>query len=177
MKGSLRKNPAIIMSHLPTPVGNLHIASWEGAVCFVGFEKKGYREEMYAYLGRYLKGFDVLHEKGEHARMHEQFEKYFQGKLKKFRMKTHLFGTEFQLQVWTALRAIPYGTTTSYKAVAEMIGNPDAPRAVGGAVGKNPIPIVIPCHRVIGESGSLVGFGGGIERKKLLLRLEGALLV
>ena len=103
--------------------------------------------------------------------------RYFEGKLKKFRIKTVLHGTEFQLQVWTALRSIPYGTTTTYKAIAEDIGNPDATRAAGGAIGKNPLPVIIPCHRVIGVDGSLVGFEGGIERKKILLRLEGALLV
>jgi O-6-methylguanine DNA methyltransferase len=174
---SLRKPAIIILSHLPSPLGNLHIATCDGAVCFLGFEHKGYREELYAYLGRYLKHFEVKAEKGEHAAVHNQLQRYFEGRVKKFRIKTHLFGTEFQLQVWTALRAISYGTTTSYRAIADVIGNPDAPRAVGQAVGKNPISIVIPCHRVIGEDGMLVGYAGGIERKKKLLKLEGAILV
>ncbi|PLX22964.1 MAG: hypothetical protein C0600_15895 [Ignavibacteria bacterium] len=174
---SLRKPAIIVLSHTPSPVGNLHIATCEGSVCYLGFERKGYREDLYEYLGKYLKQFEVKAEKGEHASVHGQLARYFDGRLKKFRMKTHLFGTEFQLQVWTALRAIPYGTTTSYRSIADAIGNPDAPRAVGGAVGKNPISIVIPCHRVIGEDGALVGYGGGIERKKKLLRLEGAILV
>jgi O-6-methylguanine DNA methyltransferase len=174
---SLRKSAVIVLSHTPSPLGNLHIATCDGAVCYLGFEKKGYREDLYAYLGRYLKLIEVKTEKGEHAAVHLQMQRYFDGRLKKFRMKTHLFGTEFQLQVWTALRGIPYGTTTSYRSIADVIGNPDASRAVGGAVGKNPISIVIPCHRVIGEDGSLVGFSGGIERKKKLLKHEGALLM
>jgi len=177
MAASARKPAVVILSHVPSPLGNLHIASSDGAVCFLGFERKGYREDLYAYLGKYLRHFEVKTEKGEHASVHAQMEKYFDGRLKKFRVRTHLFGTEFQLQVWTALRSIPYGLTSTYSAVGESIGNPDATRAVGQAVGRNPISIIIPCHRVIGEDGSLVGYAGGIERKKKLLRLEGALLV
>lgn len=174
---SSRKPAVIVLSHLPSPLGNLHIASCDGAVCYLGFERKGYREDLYAYLGRYLKHFEVQTEKGEHSAVHGQLERYFEGRVKKFRVKTHLFGTEFQLQVWTALRSITYGNTSSYRAIADYIGNPDASRAVGQAVGRNPISIIIPCHRVIGEDGALVGYGGGIDRKKQLLRLEGALLV
>ena len=177
MAASARKPAVVILSHVPSPLGNLHIASCDGAVCFLGFERKGYREDLYAYLGKYLRHFEVNTEKGEHASVHAQMEKYFEGRLKKFRVRTHLFGTEFQLQVWTALRSIPYGMTTTYSGVGENIGNPDAPRAVGQAVGRNPISIIIPCHRVVGEDGSLVGYAGGIERKKKLLRLEGAILV
>lgn len=172
-----RKPSVVILSHTPSPLGNLHIATYNGAVCYVGFEYKGYREQLYEWLARYLKMFEIKPEHGEHAAIHAQLEKYFDGRLKKFRVKTHLFGTDFQLQVWTVLRTIPFGTTASYRQVAESIGNPDASRAVGGAVGKNPIAIMIPCHRVIGEDGSLTGFAGGIDRKKKLLQLEGAILV
>lgn len=172
-----RKPAVVILSHTPSPLGNLHIATCDGALCYLGFEYKGYREELYAWLGRYLKAFDVTPEHGEHAALRGELEKYFEGKLRKFRVKTHLFGTDFQLQVWTALRTIPYGATVSYRHIAEAIGNPDATRAVGGAIGKNPIAIVIPCHRVIGEDGKLTGFAGGIDRKKKLLQLEGAILV
>ncbi|MDX9758318.1 MAG: methylated-DNA--[protein]-cysteine S-methyltransferase [Bacteroidota bacterium] len=172
-----RKPAQVILSHIPSPVGNLHIATCEGAVCFLGFEHKGYREELYAWLARYLPSFEVKTEHGEHASVRAELQRYFDGRLRKFRVKTHLYGTDFQLQVWTALRTIPFGATVSYRAIAEAIGNPDASRAVGGAVGKNPIAIIIPCHRVIGEDGSLTGFAGGIDRKKKLLQLEGALLV
>lgn len=82
-------------------------------------------------------------------------------------------GTEFQIAVWNTIREIPYGETRTYKWVAEQIGKPKAVRAVGGAVGANPISILIPCHRVIGSNGKLGGYGGGIERKRLLLQLEG----
>lgn len=81
-------------------------------------------------------------------------------------------GTEFQLRVWKALEQIPYGETRSYSEIARAIGSPDAVRAVGAANGRNPLPIVLPCHRVIGANGGLTGFGGGLPLKKLLLELE-----
>lgn len=101
-----------------------------------------------------------------------QLEAYFDGDLKQFDLPLVLEGTEFQLCVWRALRMIPYGETISYAQLAERIGKPKAVRAVGLANGSNPIPIVVPCHRVIGSNGSLTGFGGGLENKKKLLALE-----
>ena len=87
-------------------------------------------------------------------------------------MSLSLSGTEFQVSVLEALQGIPYGQTTSYGAIAKQIGRPKAVRAVGAANGRNPIPIVVPCHRVIGSSGDLTGFGGGLDTKEALLRLE-----
>jgi methylated-DNA-[protein]-cysteine S-methyltransferase len=84
-------------------------------------------------------------------------------------------GTEFQRRVWTALAAIPYGTTTTYAAIARSIGTPRAVRAVGTANGKNPLSIVVPCHRVIGKNGTLTGYAGGLESKRRLLEIESAL--
>ena len=101
-----------------------------------------------------------------------QLNEYFAGKRTRFDLKLAPEGTKFQRQVWKALRRIPYGKTISYAELADRIGNPKAVRAVGGANGKNPIPIVIPCHRVIGADGSLTGFGGGLETKVALLALE-----
>ena len=101
-----------------------------------------------------------------------QLETYFRGELKEFDLPLAMDGTEFQLHVWNALRAIPYGETISYAQLAERIGNPKAVRAVGLANGSNPIPIIVPCHRVIGNDGSLTGFGGGLSTKKKLLELE-----
>lgn len=104
-----------------------------------------------------------------------QLENYFKGEVKDFDLPLSPSGTDFQRKVWEQLRRIPYGTTISYGELAKRIGNPDASRAVGLANGKNPIAVIIPCHRVIGANGSLVGFGGGLDRKKTLLELEGAL--
>lgn len=102
----------------------------------------------------------------------KQIIEYFEGKRKVFDFPYELKGTDFQIKVWNALRAIPYGETRSYKDIAIAIGSPKSCRAVGGANNKNPILIAIPCHRVIGASGKLVGFAGGIEMKEALLTLE-----
>jgi len=103
----------------------------------------------------------------------EQLDRYFAGKLKKFTIPLEFVrGTDFQRSVWKALESIPYGETRSYKDIATQIGNPKVVRAVGGANNKNPIGIVVPCHRVIGSSGKLVGYAGGLDKKEMLLKLE-----
>ncbi len=101
-----------------------------------------------------------------------QLAAYFRGELKTFRLELHPEGTEFQLAVWRELEKIPYGTTLSYGELAARIGRPAAARAVGGANGRNPLPIVIPCHRVIAGDGSLGGYTGGVDIKRFLLALE-----
>jgi len=101
-----------------------------------------------------------------------QLTAYFEGSLKEFDLELAPQGTPFQLRVWEELQRIPYGATISYGELAQRVDNPNGSRAVGAANGRNPIPIVIPCHRVIGASGSLTGFGGGIEIKRSLLELE-----
>jgi len=103
-----------------------------------------------------------------------QLRAYFAGKLRRFDLPLDPQGTAFQKRVWRHLESIPFGATQSYRHVADAIGASEAVRAVGAANGANPIPIVIPCHRVIGTSGKLVGYGGGLELKKRLLELEGA---
>jgi methylated-DNA-[protein]-cysteine S-methyltransferase len=104
-----------------------------------------------------------------------QLEQYFAGDLHQFTLPLHPLGTPFQLSVWRALAQIPYGETTSYGELAQRIGQPLAVRAVGAANGRNPLPIVLPCHRVIGSNGQLTGFGGGLPAKRYLLSLEHAL--
>jgi methylated-DNA-[protein]-cysteine S-methyltransferase len=101
-----------------------------------------------------------------------QLRAYFSGRLQTFDVPLALIGTEFQVRVWQTLRSIPYGETISYLELAKRIGNAKAVRAVGLANGANPIPIIVPCHRVIGSNGSLTGFGGGLENKAKLLALE-----
>lgn len=107
----------------------------------------------------------------EHAK--RQLDEYFSGNRRQFDLPLAPRGTTFQLQVWNALRTIPFGQTRSYAQQAQTIGKPKAMRAVGAANGRNPIPIIIPCHRVIGASGALTGFGGGLPTKRFLLQLEG----
>lgn len=101
-----------------------------------------------------------------------QLEEYFAGRRRTFDIVLQATGTPFQRAVWDALRTIPYATTCSYGALARRIGSPAAIRAVGAANGANPLPIVVPCHRVIGADGSLTGFGGGLPIKRMLLQLE-----
>jgi methylated-DNA-[protein]-cysteine S-methyltransferase len=108
----------------------------------------------------------------------KQLDQYFSGRRKVFDLPLAPSGTPFQMRVWVELLKIPFGETTSYGAIADALNNPNAVRAVGGAVGRNPISIIVPCHRVIGASGKLTGFAGGLPRKERLLGLEqGGLLI
>lgn len=104
----------------------------------------------------------------------EQIQAYFARQRHRFDLPLDLRGTEFQHQVWLQLQQIPYGETTSYGAIATLLGRPNASQAVGQAVGANPVSVIVPCHRVVGANGSLTGYGGGLERKAMLLELEQA---
>jgi methylated-DNA-[protein]-cysteine S-methyltransferase len=104
----------------------------------------------------------------------DQLEEYFAGERRRFELSLQLDGSPFQRRVWAALQTIPFGATRSYGALADEIARPDRVRAVGAAVGRTPVPIIVPCHRVIGADGSLTGYGGGLQRKRALLDLESA---
>lgn len=106
------------------------------------------------------------------AAVSEQLEEYFAGRRRRFDLQLDLGGTPFQQQVWTRLAAIPYGTTISYGALARAIGRSDRARAVGAAVGRTPVPIIVPCHRAVAANGNLTGYAGGLHRKRALLELE-----
>ncbi|MFJ7044543.1 methylated-DNA--[protein]-cysteine S-methyltransferase [Streptomyces sp. NPDC101112] len=119
---------------------------------------------------------DWRHDPAPFREAAEQLAAYFAGELKEFRLESRAEGTEFRQRVWAALDDVPYGATTTYGAIASRIGAPRAAvRAVGGAIGANPLLILRPCHRVIGADGSLTGYAGGLDRKRLLLGLEGVL--
>jgi methylated-DNA-[protein]-cysteine S-methyltransferase len=109
---------------------------------------------------------------GHNLKLKSQLDAYFARKLRRFTIPLDLRGTSFQRQVWDFLRGIPWGQTRSYGQIAEALGRPNAARAVGRAVGSNPVSIVVPCHRVIGSNGALTGYGGGLDRKAALLELE-----
>lgn len=112
-------------------------------------------------------------ERSEHFEdVSQQLDEYFRGRRRKFDLKLAPQGTPFQLQVWSELQKIPYGTTISYGELAQRIGKPKASRAVGMANGRNPLSIIIPCHRVIGKNGKLTGYGGGLSNKQALVELE-----
>ena len=117
-------------------------------------------------------GDDWIRDDDAFDEVRTQLVEYFGGRRREFDLPLAPRGTKFQLQVWAALLEIPYGETTSYGAIAAGLGHPNGSRAVGAANGRNPISIVVPCHRVIGAGGSLVGYGGGLPRKRALLDLE-----
>lgn len=149
--------------YLDTPIGELLVAGDGDALCVVGFPEGSMRKDPEPDWIYSEKPFDAAC---------EQLAAYFAGTLREFDLNLRPGGTAFQLQVLDELRRIPYGTTTSYGDIARRIGRPKAVRAVGQANGRNPIPIIIPCHRVIGSTGKLTGFGGGLPTKEALLRLE-----
>lgn len=146
-----------------TPIGELLLAGDSSVLEVVGFPEGSMRRQPEADWIFNERVFDVPR---------KQFDEYFAGERKAFDLPLKPSGTEFQLLVLEELQKIPYGETTSYRDVAVRIGRPKAVRAVGAANGRNPLPIVIPCHRVIGASGDLTGFGGGLSTKEALLRLE-----
>ncbi len=158
-----KKVKAVYYATYESPVGPLLLAGEPNALHRVSFESSKRSTPP---------GADWKLDKKPFAEVIRQLQAYFRGELKEFDLPLAMEGTEFQLRVWNALRAIPYGETISYAQLAERIGNPKAVRAVGLANGSNPIPIIVPCHRVIGSDGSLTGFGGGLSTKKMLLELE-----
>lgn len=149
--------------YLETPIGELLLAGDADGLTLIGFPKGSMRREPEPDW--------IFNEKplGEARR---QLREYFTGERREFDLSLKLSGTDFQVSVLRALREIPYGQTVSYGEIAKRIGRPRAVRAVGAANGRNPLPIVVPCHRVIGSTGDLTGFGGGLDTKEALLRLE-----
>ena len=151
---------------VPTPIDRLIVASDGSAIVGVWMANADPED---ATWSQHRGTDDLLTE----AR--KELAAYFEGRLRQFRLPLAPNGTEFQRRVWNVLTTIPYGTTVSYADVARRVSNTAAVRAVGAANGRNPIPIIVPCHRVIGSDGSLTGFGGGLDRKRWLLQHENAL--
>lgn len=151
----------MISSTHKSPIGTLTLVSDGEAIVYLEFENNKYPAP------KFPKGEDAIIKQAK-----KELDLYFAGKLKDFTVPVKPEGTEFQRACWKALTKIPYGATRSYGEQANKIGKPKAVRAVGLANGRNPIPIIIPCHRVIGANGSLTGFGGGLPTKQFLLELE-----
>ena len=150
---------------LRSPIGLLTLAGSDGVLHHVRMEHQSHPPADQPRWRHDPHSYDVVV---------DQLGEYFCGTRKVFDVTCSSTGTAFQELVWGALRTIPYGTTRTYGEVAEQIGRPRAARAVGLANGRNPLGIIVPCHRVIGANGSLVGYGGGLDRKQTLLRLEEA---
>lgn len=150
---------------MPSPVGELTLVGTDDALCAILWEND---RPGRVKLGR-------LQRSDNHPvlqRTRKQLQEYFSGTRNNFDLKLDMNGTPFQKKIWSLLLAIPFGETRSYREIAELAGNPAASRAVGAAVGRNPISIVTPCHRVVGSSGKLTGFAGGLNAKRELLALE-----
>lgn len=157
------KHKTVLYTQAVSPIGNLLLTSDGAALTGLYFESHKAKPEWDAEWQRN----DAMLEQAC-----KQIALYFEGRIQRFDMDLEVKGTEFQLRVWEALRGIPFGTTVSYSELAQTIGAPRAVRAVGAAVGRNPISIIVPCHRVVGSNGSLTGFAGGLERKRWLLEHE-----
>ena len=153
-------------------MGRMRIGATGDGICLFDFE---YRRSIDAIMKRIELGTRELFREGEHrlfSLLEQQVDEYFKGTRKTFDLPLHFVGTPFQISVWQGLQQIPYGETRSYKKQSIFLGNEKAIRAIAGANGNNGIAIIVPCHRVIGEHGSLVGYGGGLPRKKWLLEHE-----
>jgi methylated-DNA-[protein]-cysteine S-methyltransferase len=161
----------IRIEEIESPIGKVLLAETGGVLCALDFEET--REPVLGRLQRRFGEFQMRQGNGG-SPIRERVEAYFQGEMHALDgMAVEPGGTAFQREVWTALRQIPLGATTCYSELAAAIGRPAAVRAVGMANSRNPIAVVIPCHRVIGRDGSLTGYAAGIERKRWLLRHEG----
>lgn len=161
----------VYYSQHSSTIGILYIAATNEGVCNILLPGQCEQD----LVTRLNKHFDTINRQDNRIIMRAKIEldEYFNGTRKEFTVPLKLIGTEFQKKVWNQLLKIPYGMTMSYGEIAAAIGNPKAGRAVGGANNKNPVPIIVPCHRVIGADGSLVGYGSGLDLKRKLLAIEG----
>lgn len=162
----------ISLQHYDSPCGRLVLASFADRLCLCDWSDNPFAERNRRRIEKYLKATSKTETTSVLEETKRQLDEYFAGKRKAFDIQLCLVGTDFQHKVWNALRSIPYGSTKSYKDIAQCIGKPKAVRAVAGAIGANAISILIPCHRVIGSNHSLTGYAGGLEAKRGLLGME-----
>lgn len=153
--------------------GEMYIVASDIGIVYIGTPNASF-EEVEEWAKKRFKGYNFEENQEKLQPYKEQLIAFFNKGLTEFDLPIHVKGTPFQLAVWDALKELPYGTTTSYGNIAQRIGNPKAVRAVGSAIGANPILAIIPCHRVIGKNGQLTGFRSGLEMKQFLLDLEKA---
>jgi methylated-DNA-[protein]-cysteine S-methyltransferase len=157
-------------------IGRIYVASTERGVCKISVPRET-RKDFFEWLRGHCNPDNVIDNRARNREVIDQLSRYFNGKLAKFTCAVDLMGTPFQIRVWKELSKIPYGTTITYKHLAKRVGAPKAFQAVGRANGSNPLPIIVPCHRVLGSNGALVGYSCGIKTKEFLLRLEGAIIL
>ena len=157
-------------------IGTIHVASTVDGVCKISIPAQT-KKEFLAWLQKKAKGAELIESSTKNRQIIDELNRYLDRRLVKFHSKLDPIGTEFQRGVWLELKKIRYGKTISYKQLAKRVGVNHGYQAVGRANGSNPLPIVVPCHRVIGSNSKLIGYGAGLKTKEFLLRLEGALPV
>jgi len=157
-------------------IGRIYVASTDEGVCKISIPKEN-RKDFFGWIEQHYDLDSVVDNRSHNKDVIDQLNRYFNGKLAKFTVPISLSGTPFQVRVWKELMKIEYGTTITYKQLARRVKAPQAFQAVGRENAGNPLPVVIPCHRVIGSDGSLVGYAAGIKTKEFLLRLEGAIML
>lgn len=164
-------NHIVYWCRYTTDIGNFYLAATAGGLCFIGSPNEGIQELMNWAKQRFLK-VELLEDDQKLELYKQELDEYFKGERRMFTLPVDVKGTAFQMVIWKALKEIPYGETYTYSQIAGMINKPTAVRAVGAAIGRNPLLVSVPCHRVVGKNGSLTGYRGGLEMKKQLLQLE-----
>ena len=162
----------IHIQYYKTKIGELILGSFEEQLCLLDFRYRKMRKRVDARIQKGLDAEYIEKDDALLAQTRRELDEYLNGERKEFDIPLLMVGTDFQKNVWDALLKVPYGTTSTYLALAKKIGNPKAVRAVANANGANAIAVLIPCHRIIGSDGKLVGYAGGLPAKKGLLKLE-----
>jgi len=165
----------VFCASFEAPIGIIYVASTEKGLCKIALPKDG-KSSFLNWIGANFQPEEIVDDRRKNSPTIRQLNEYLIGKRTKFEIDIDLIGTPFQQRIWTELMKIPYGTITTYKQLAKLV-HTKGYRAVGASVSRNPLPIVIPCHRVIGSDLKLVNYSGGIRLKEYLLRLEGIILV
>lgn len=174
MRGGTSTTTPLYYDEIQAPTGMITVTTSSAGLCRLDF--KSYadnKDKMMIWAKRWYGEHEYMYAPDHLQPVVQQLEEYFAGKRQMFDISFDLQGTDFQRLVWQGLQTIPYGEVVSYKWIAEQIGHPTAVRAVGGANNRNPVPLLIPCHRVIGMNGQMVGYGSGLPLKEWLLQLEG----
>jgi methylated-DNA-[protein]-cysteine S-methyltransferase len=157
-------------------IGLIYIASTDKGVCKISVPRQT-KKDFFRWLRENFDDSEVVDNKSRNKEVMDQLNRYFNGKLAKFTCAVDMRGTPFQVRVWKELIKISYGTTISYKQLAKRLGTSRGFQAIGRANAANPVPIIVPCHRVLGTDGTLIGYASGVKTKEFLLKLEGSLMI
>ncbi len=157
-------------------IGLIYIASTDKGVCKISVPRQT-KKDFFRWLRENFDDSEVVDNKSRNKEVMDQLNRYFNGRLAKFTCAMDMRGSPFQLRVWKELVKITYGTTISYKQLAKRLGTSRGFQAIGRANAANPLPIIVPCHRVLGTDGTLVGYASGVKTKEFLLKLEGSLMI